>query len=279
MIRKAKPADKEPILEISKNLWGGHDYLPDAWDDWLKDTNGRLIVATVNRRPIGVAHASLQTPDVAWLEGVRVHQQYRGLGIAGSLNKALLDWARKKHARVARLSTGSSNKASQRHLNRIGFPLLQTFQRLETTKPLVAKPSGVKTTRSSAKHLWSWLIRRPEFAENRAMYSSGWTWHPITPQTLKKHMSRGHVLTTTRNRQVTSCCILVDEDNVLTVGFVAGERSDVWKLIRMLRYTMRRLKRQKLRVLLPLKSPLVRVLKGGQFEKTAKVLVYEKFLG
>ncbi|OLC61673.1 hypothetical protein AUH73_06605 [archaeon 13_1_40CM_4_53_4] len=72
-IRKATAVDKAPILEICKNIWNGHDYLPGVWDDWLADKDGRLIVATVKGRTVGVAHASLQTPDVAWLEGVRVH--------------------------------------------------------------------------------------------------------------------------------------------------------------------------------------------------------------
>ena len=89
-IRKAAEADKAPILEICKNIWNGHDYLPGIWDDWLAEKEGRLIVATVKGRTVGVAHASLQTPDVAWLEGVRVHEQYRGLGIAGRLNRALV---------------------------------------------------------------------------------------------------------------------------------------------------------------------------------------------
>src|SRR5438128_9012687 len=105
--RKATAVDKAPILEICKNIWNGHDYLPSVWDDWLADKNGRLIVATIGGRTVGVAHASLQSNYVAWLEGLRVHEQYRGLGLAGKLNHALVEWVRRKGARVARLSTGS----------------------------------------------------------------------------------------------------------------------------------------------------------------------------
>jgi len=38
-------------------------------------------------------------------------------------------------------------------------------------------------------------------------------------------------------------------------------------------------RRRKLRVLLPAKSPLIRALQRSSFEKTGKILVYEKFLG
>ncbi len=278
-IRRAAAADKAPILEICKNIWNGHDYLPGIWDDWLADKDGRLIVATVMGRTVGVAHASLQSPDVAWLEGLRVHEQYRGLGIAGKLNRALVEWARRRRARVARLCTGSSNQASKKHLKKIRFPLLQTFQRLDSTRGLHARPASVTRPKRSTKALWKWLSARPEFAENRAMYSDGWTWHPLTPQALKDHVVHGRVLISSRNGQPSALCILLDEDKVLTMGFVAGGPRDVGKLIRMLRFLMFRKKRGKLRILLPSKSPLVRALERSGFEKVAKILVYQKFLG
>ena len=278
-IRKAKPSDKSPVLEISKKIWSGHDYLPQVWDDWLADKKARLIVATVNGRTVGVAHASLQTTHIASLEGVRVHEQYRGLGIAGKLNHSLVEWARRRGARVARLSTGSSNHASREHLGKIGIPVMETFQRLESARGLRAKPAGVTVPRRAAKGLWKWLTARPEFSENRAMYSDGWTWYPLTLQTLRKLMSRGRVFITSKNGQPSSCCILLDEDRILTIGFLAGERGDILKLSRVLRFLMVQKNREKLRALLPSKSSLILAMELSGFEKTAKILVYEKFLG
>jgi len=278
-LRKAGPEDKGPILQISRNIWRGHDYLPSVWDEWVADKNARFIVATVNGRTVGCAHASLQTNYVAWLEGVRVHEQYRGLGIAGKLNHALVQWARREGARVARLSTGSGNRASREHLAKIGFPAMQTFQRLESARGLRVKPAGVTTSRGSAKTLWNWLKTRPSFAENHAMYSERWTWYPLTLQTIRKHVRQGQVFAIVRDKQLKACCIFLDENNVLTMGFAAGKRGDVVKLARMLRSLMFRKKREKLQVLLPSKSPLVRALERSGFEKTAKILVYEKFLG
>ncbi len=278
-IRKAKASDKSPILEISKKIWSGHDYLPQVWDDWLSDKKARFIVATVNGRTVGCARASLQTNYVAWLEGVRVHELYRGLGIAGKLNHSLVEWARRKGARVARLSTGSSNRASREHLEKIGFPVTQIFQRLESSRGLRTKPADVTSPRGSSKRLWNWLTARPSFAENHAMYSDGWTWYPLTLQTFRKLMSQGRVFTIMKDKQPKACCIFLDEDNVLTIGFAAGERTEVGKMARMLRFMMHRKKREKLRVLLPSRTSLVGALVRSGFKKTAKILVYEKFLG
>lgn len=264
---------------MSKKIWGGHDYLPEVWDDWVADKKARFIVATVKGKTVACARASLQTNSVAWLEGVRVHEEYRGFGIAGKLNHSLVEWARRKGVRVARLSTGSSNRASREHLAKIGFPLMQTFQRLESSKGVRAKPAGVTTPRGSAKTLWNWLKTRPSFAENHAMFSDGWTWYPLTLQTLRKLMSHRQVFTIVKEQQPRACCIFVDEDRLLTMGFVAAERSDVVKLARTLRFMLFRRKRENLRVLLPSRSSLVRALVRSGFEKTAKVLVYEKFVG
>jgi N-acetylglutamate synthase-like GNAT family acetyltransferase len=278
-IRKAKPSDKAPILEISKKIWGGHDYLPGVWDGWVSDKKARLIVATVNGRTVGCAHASLQANYVAWLDGVRVNEEYRGLGIAGKLNQTLVQWARRKGARVARLSTGSSNRASRHHLSKIGFPVMGTFQRLDATRGLRVKPAGITVPRRSAKSLWNWLKTRPNFAENHAMYSDGWTWHPLTHQVLRNLVTQGRVLVTLKGGEPSSCCIFLDEEKTLTLGFVAGDRGEVGKLIRMLRFMKVQKKRENLRVLLPLRSRFVRPLENSGFKKSAKIIVYEKFLG
>ena len=278
-IRKAKRSDKSPILEISKKIWGGHDYLPGVWDDWVADKNARFIVATVDGRTVGCAHASLQANYVAWLDGVRVHEEYRGLGIAGKLNQALVQWAKRKGARVARLSTGSSNRASRQHLSKIGFPVMGTFQRLDTTKGLRVKPAGITVPRRSAKNLWNWLRTRPNLRENHATYSDGWTWHPITYHVLKSLIAKGRVLVTSRDGEPSACCIFLDEEKILTGGFVAGDHGEAVKLIRMLRFLKFQRKREKLRVLLPSRSPFLQRLESSGFKKGAKILVYEKFLG
>src|SRR2546430_3697955 len=139
--------------------------------------------------------------------------------------------------------------------------------------------TGVTSPRGSAKSFWNWLHTHSNFAENHAMYSDGWTWYPLTLQTLRRLMSRGQVFTVVRDKKLKACCIFLDEDSVLTMGFAAGEPGDVVKLARMLRFMIYRKKREKLRVLLPSRSPLVRALVRSGFEKTAKILVYEKFLG
>ncbi len=118
-IREALPSDKKPVLEFCRDTWPGGDYIQDVWDDWVLDRNGRFIVATKDGVPVGIAHASFQTRDVVWLEGLRVHPDYRGFGIAGRLNRSLVKTAGQRGASIARLSTAISNKASRRPRRRL----------------------------------------------------------------------------------------------------------------------------------------------------------------
>jgi hypothetical protein len=185
----------------------------------------------------------------------------------------------RKRRKVARLSTHINNRASRNHLEKIGFPVMQTFQRLDSTKGLRTEPPDVKVPRRSPKRLANWLRTRPNFAENHAMYSDGWTWHPLTHQVLRNLMGQCRVLVTSRNGDPSSCCIFLDEEKILTMGFVAGNRNEAAKLIRMLRFLKFQKKREKLRILLPSRSTLLRMLEHSGFKKGATILVYEKFLG
>ena len=36
-IKRVLASDREDILEISRHIWEGHDYLPSVFDDWVKD--------------------------------------------------------------------------------------------------------------------------------------------------------------------------------------------------------------------------------------------------
>ncbi len=265
-------------MGFCKNIWHGGDYLPGVWDEWLSDRKGLLLIATIHGAPVGVAHAYFQTKDVAWLEGLRVHATYRGLGIAGKLNRALTRFALSKGAKVARLCTGSSNVASQKHARKLGFKAVQTFQRLDSTSRLRRKPVSVIRPRKLRAGLWKWLQDRPEFYESKGMFSDGWTWYPLTAVSFRKLLKNRRVLLTMHNSSPSSCCIFSDEDRWLTLGFATGPLENVENAARFLRYKLSRGRHERVRALVPLKSALVRVLEDNGFEKRAKILVYEKSL-
>ena len=41
-LRPVRPADRERIAEITRDVWDGHDYLPRVFDDWVGDASAAL---------------------------------------------------------------------------------------------------------------------------------------------------------------------------------------------------------------------------------------------
>ncbi len=126
--------------------------------------------------------------------------------------------------------------------------------------------------------LWKWTRERPEFGDSRGSYSDGWTWYPLTSAGLRSMVRDRRVLLTGNSRAPRSCGIFSLEDRGSTLGFAAGKEEDFALLAKYLRFMLSDGKRQRVRALLPSKSRLVGVLEDGGFEKSAKVLLYEKRL-
>jgi len=277
-IRPAVPTDKGPILEISKTIWSGHDYIPKVWDDWIKEKNGKLLIATVRGLPVGVAHAFFQTRRDAWLEGVRVHPDYRGLGIAGKLNKALFEYAASNGAKVARLCTGLDNKASRRHLSRTGFRLLQLYARYSSKRPLIKQPSGVSKVRKYNDTLWKQVKTSQNYRHYKGLFADGWTWYPLTPQNLKELVRNGRVLQTkndSSNDQ--SISIMIPDEEGFTIGFMSGSTYQLETHARYLRYLLSKKRiKKRARILVPTLPRLEQIIRKSGFTKTGTTLVYEK---
>ncbi len=89
IIREAKPEDRPFIGEIAKLTWGGEDYLAGVFDDWLKD--GGFYVLELDGKVVGTAKMTLLPNRVGWLEGLRVHPDYRGRGYGRFIQNFMLD--------------------------------------------------------------------------------------------------------------------------------------------------------------------------------------------
>ena len=112
-IRELTASDEEDILEIARNTWEGHDYLAHYFRDWLSDPDSHT--AAVEENGHVVALANLRVIDhgrTAWMEGLRVHPNARGKGMASLLTYHLVELAQGLDAERIRYTTASDNGAS-----------------------------------------------------------------------------------------------------------------------------------------------------------------------
>ena len=107
--------------EICRHIWGGNDYLPDVFEEWVRDRRGGLWLACLGDRPIGVGKLTLRGDREAWLHALRVHPRFRKRGVAAALIAHRLARAKTLGARIARLDTSDDNRAIQRLMARFGF--------------------------------------------------------------------------------------------------------------------------------------------------------------
>jgi GNAT superfamily N-acetyltransferase len=79
VFRKLTHEDYEDIVDISKDIWGGGDYLPSVFHKWVDDKGIFLGGVDIdNNKVVAVAKLSILYDGSGWMEGLRVHKNYRG---------------------------------------------------------------------------------------------------------------------------------------------------------------------------------------------------------
>lgn len=97
VLRELQHEDYDDVLEICKDIWGGTDYLPSILHSWIDDTKGIFIAAVDSdtNKVVGTNKYSILADGTGWLEGIRVHKDYRGKKIAKLLTARILEHATK----------------------------------------------------------------------------------------------------------------------------------------------------------------------------------------
>jgi GNAT superfamily N-acetyltransferase len=136
LVRPARPSDKKTLMGFIKDIWGGHDYIPYVWDDWLDSPEGRMFVVEVDGVPVGMNRVRFLEDGSAWFEGVRIHPKFRGKGLASMLGENSVRVAMERGVRTFRLTSGSHNKAAHRQVARMRFK--------EVTRVSIYEPPAMK---------------------------------------------------------------------------------------------------------------------------------------
>jgi GNAT superfamily N-acetyltransferase len=130
--RPALPSDKADILEFTKFIWDGHDYIQYVWDTWLADPEGLLAVAEYAGHCVGMSKISLSAPGQWWLQGLRVDPKFQGLKIGSHIHGYIDAWWLEHGDGVARLMT-SSQRVKVHHLSeKFGFTKVLEVKEFET---------------------------------------------------------------------------------------------------------------------------------------------------
>jgi GNAT superfamily N-acetyltransferase len=101
------------MLEIASKTWHGHDYLPYFFDAWLKDKNSHTAAIEHDGHVISLANLRvIENGRTGWMEGLRVHPDHRGKGLASIITKHVVEVAKEVKVERIRYTTATDNHQS-----------------------------------------------------------------------------------------------------------------------------------------------------------------------
>lgn len=273
-VRPARQSDKKPLMSFIKDVWGGHDYIPYVWDWWMKDPNGKMFVVEVDRVPVGMNRVRFLEDGSAWFEGVRVHPDFRGKGLATMLGENSMRVAKERGIGVYRLTSGSTNHLAHRQIARIRFEEVTRYS-------VYAPPEGRRrprrrVARKAGEEDVNAVVRlvegSREFRLGRGVFWHGYTAASLTREVIRNLVREGAVWTFGDAVAVTR--EYGEHWTWEELCFVGGPAEDAQKLIDSVLGWSRRAKVRW--VFVPQGSPIIHGLRARGFRRKYSGVLFER---
>ena len=281
LIRPARAQDKEAVLGFTTNTWDWGDYIGYAWDQWLAQPNAELSVAELDGAVVGLCMTSLASPTEGWLQGLRVHPDYRRLGLARQLTDYQLDLLRRWRVPVVRLAVHCRNVASQTHVAHMGFRRMTTFAPIrQATASLTDSDETAETVPAAeAEAMWAQLASSPTLRAAAGLWARGWTWLRLTREVIEEQVQQGQVVGVRgEGGRWAALAIAHNDDEEQHVGYVDGSGEALARLARALTGRARRAAVASSTVALPPVPEIVSAFRRAGYvpeEGGAGIYIYE----
>jgi GNAT superfamily N-acetyltransferase len=190
-IRPAEVSDTEDMIELTRTIWEGHDYVPSVWEDWLADSSGMLAVAEHDGKVLGLGKLTLLAPGQWWLEGLRTHPEYEGLGIASRLHHYLVELWQETGDGVLRFATSSSRDPVHHLAHTTGFEQIAEFTTYVASG--IAEPTTEfrKLEEAQAQEAFDVVQASDGLALAYGLWDIDWGWLRPTIEQIRQVIGRG----------------------------------------------------------------------------------------
>ena len=128
VLRKARPEDREKVIEVESKSTPNRRYVADVFDMFISDKIGEFSVAEVDKDVVACGKYTVVPDGSVWLETLRVIPERQGRGIGKRFYERWLDIARRQGVKTMRMYTGVKNVVSRGLAERYGLQLAETFR-------------------------------------------------------------------------------------------------------------------------------------------------------
>lgn len=193
-IRPARKSDKEEILSFCVNTFSWGDYIDRVWDYWYR--SGRLLVVEDGGRQVGMSHVAICPRGRSiWLEGVRVHPEYRRSRIATRLIEKMIEYGRRRGAVQASAIVDVANIASQRMMEKNGFAVVSRWAYYRIGgRPKKVRSEARLATAGELKDIWRYLQNSEIYHLSAKRYVKSWHWYSLDRNALKNFVKEKCVI-------------------------------------------------------------------------------------
>lgn len=157
-LRPIRPADRERVIEMTRDVWDGHDYIPDVFDDWVADAGSSFQAAELEGVVVGLQRVRPFAPGLVWYEGLRVASTHRRMGIARAMLSSAVEEAREQGFREMRLAT--RDRAPADLFESAGFHLVVGVRRWHGKRVEGGEPARMPDP-AEARRLWPFVSASP----------------------------------------------------------------------------------------------------------------------
>ena len=190
--RPALRKDTDEVMELCSHIWDGGDYIPMVWEDWLADPDGMLGVAEMSGRVVGIFKLTKFKEQEWYMEGLRVHPDVQGRGIAAHIHEYVLETWRHRGSGVIRLTTGSYNIKVHQMCERTGFKRIAEF--IPYRAPCL--PEGENhfdlLKSDEAQRAMDFVLGNPMHDLSWGLINLGWVYADPQPKYIQEAIGEGH---------------------------------------------------------------------------------------
>ncbi|HKV88297.1 MAG TPA: GNAT family N-acetyltransferase [Candidatus Dormibacteraeota bacterium] len=218
-------------MEITRDVWDGHDYLPNVFDDWVRDAGAAFQAAELEGVVVGVHRMRPYAPGLTWYEGLRVASTHRRQGIARAMLVSAIAEARQQRFREMRLGTGNRDAADL--FESVGFSRLVDVRWLRGSRVEGGDPANIPEP-AEARGLWPTIAGSPGIELYHGVSADFNGAHDLGADELERLAREGMLRVGPGGRALVGMREPWGEN--LAVAFVAGTGGALRELLMALRY-------------------------------------------